>query len=135
VYLARGKSVIVNDRDSKRTLDSDTGVYLTRAGGSLAEGIYSFAIHDGDTKLTIDPKRNLRETAPRTFVITYDLRDKPLIAGAPKRSGYTDLIRRLIEAFADYYGDWGGERGTFTTNVTIGAPFSTVIEAWERGNE
>jgi hypothetical protein len=123
---------VINDLAAKKTFDPATGIYLTRAGGSLAEAIYSFRVVDGDAVITIDTTRNVRETAPRTFIINYELVSRPLFSGSAKRRGYDEIIRALLETFADYYGDWNGERGTFTTTVSIDEPFLSALADWEK---
>ena len=122
---------MINDLAGKRTIDPVTGIYLTRAGGSLAEAVYSFRVVDGETRITIDATRNVHETAPRSFAITYELATRPLFSGYAKRQAYAEIIRGLFEAFADYYGDWDGKRGSYSTTVTMGETFLDALAVWE----
>jgi hypothetical protein len=127
--------MIVNDFENKKTLDTQTGVYLTRSGGHIRDAIWLFDVIDGETKVSISTVRDYPRLPDGTLDITYNISDPPHFKGGPQRKGYINLISDLMAAFCDLYGDWNGTRGKMVARAKIGDTVKQAIEAWENGHE
>lgn len=127
--------MIVNDFENKKTLDTETGVYLTRSGGYVRDAIWLFDIIDGETKVSISTVRRQPRLPDGTVDIVYKITDGPFFKGIPRREGYVKIISDLIAAFCDMYGDWNGTRGKVVARAEIDDTVKQVIQAWENGHE
>ena len=123
--------MIVNDRDAKKTTDTETDVFLTFAGGSPAEGIVTLKISDGGTRISIDADRRISQLQDKLHTIAYRLDTPPIIDGPPRRRDYAGLISRLLEGHGYLYGARPETFGKFLVSVQVTDRFKAELGAWE----
>lgn len=109
--------MIVNDYENKKTLDTETGVYLTQGSGSARDSIYGFLIVDGETRIYFSTTRSLKKVSDKNIIegtekkydLKYLLDSVPLFSGGPpKRKNYQTLIETLLVTYCVGHGDGGG---------------------------
>jgi hypothetical protein len=66
-------SMIVNERENKRTIDTETGVYLRQMGTDSREMVWKFSVFDGDTVIAFEASRSGKRLVPgaKIFSVHY----------------------------------------------------------------
>jgi hypothetical protein len=123
--------MIVNDHEAKRTIDTETGVYLTLNGGSPVESITALKISDGKTDIYIDSYRWIARIEDKLHSMDYRLDTPATFSGPARRRGYLPLICRLIEGHGYIYGIHAERFGRVVVSVEATDRFRIPFEVWE----
>lgn len=123
--------MIVYDGATRRTMDTETGIYLTSTNGTSREQYWGFTVVDGDTRIAAKAEKTAARIGDRKYLVEYDVESPPVLLGRPKRSGYAALIEALIEAHSDFHGDGTGFRGEVVAQVTFSSRFLDRLASWE----
>lgn len=122
--------VIINESATGKRIDAKTGVYLTGADSDTF-GVYSLALYDGETRISFSAIRDWKKIADRKHVLTYHLKNSPLLSQPPRRKNYKEIIEALLTASyeTEIYG--AGVYEEIKTVVAFTPEFLVPLAAWE----
>jgi hypothetical protein len=126
--------MIVNDFENKKTLDTETGAYLTYIGGHGYSETASFKYVDGTTEISFDAHERVEKTSPNETIVTYTLDSPPFFNGGARRNGYVAAIKDALTVFNIAYGGYTKPPKTVACKVVLVEPFISSVEKWENQN-
>jgi hypothetical protein len=126
--------MIVNDQEGKKTIDTESGVWLTNVQTESREHLYAFAIFDGTRKFSFWTIRGGGKNELGGVDISYKLFEAPYFTDAAARRGYKQIIQELLEQYGDYYGFPPGTADKMRCSVIMEPKFLVPLDAWGNGN-
>jgi hypothetical protein len=126
--------MIVNDFENKKTLDTETGIYLTLTDYHGLERFASFDVIDNDVSISVVARRDTVNLDSGATTITYLIQCEPMIKGRPRRLNYLELISKLLQEFKFNYGPSPLVKGPTAVELKIDDAFVTSLQNWEVQN-
>ena len=126
--------MIVNDLEGKKTIDTETGVWLTQVQKESREYVCAFAVFDGTRKFSFWTIQLIAENELGGNDVSYKLFEAPYFTDAPARRGYQQIVQDLLEKFGYYYGYLTESDDRMRCSVIMEPKFLLPLEAWENGN-
>lgn len=126
--------MIVNDFESKKTIDTETGVYLSCTGEHALEGYVFFQITDGPAIIKLTTITEVKKPTQDSLEIIYRIETPPDFFGQPNRAGYVELISKLLETYKVHYGPNRATKGSTICKAIISKQVVAAVQNWEVRN-
>ena len=126
--------MIVNDLENKKTIDTETGVYLTLTDYHGFERFASFGVIDGEVSINFVAREDTIKLEDGTTTIKYLIEDRPFLKGKARRTNYLELITKLLQEFKFNYGPSPLAKGLTLVELKTNDAFVTSLQKWEVQN-
>lgn len=126
--------MIVNDFENKKTIDTETGAFLTNVDWHGYSEIATFKYVDGETEITFETHYSIVRDRPNETTVTYTLDNGAFFLGPPKRKGYVSKIEQTMQVYNLAYGGFNKPPQSVTCKVILAASFIAAVEKWENQN-
>ncbi|MEO9169077.1 MAG: hypothetical protein ABI230_11800 [Aestuariivirga sp.] len=123
--------MIVNDKEGEKTLDQETGVYLTKTEEYPREGYVYFRLVDSETEIDFQTTRWSESRPDGTHFISYRVANPVTFKGECRRKNYRNLVVELLEEYKLWYGPWPKTTGPTVVEVSFDDSFLAPFKIWE----
>ncbi|WP_421980718.1 hypothetical protein [Roseibium sp.] len=102
--------MILSEPENRKTIDVETGIFLTRTESRANEGIEVFSIFDGKKDIDLIVEEEIRDAGDGKVDIVRHAKTSFYFSQYPEEiSKYSNIIKRLFAAFDYSYGKWPEE--------------------------
>ena len=102
---------IINDRENNKTIDTETGMYLTRVKNHSYSSYVGFELHDGSTILYIGTTRKAISQSKNKNLVVYIINliskldgEQGSLLRRDEHLNYKLIIQNFIKNYKDYHG-------------------------------